>query len=166
MSQLTDYEGCGPLSVIREFHDYDGQCLTPGQSIEFDFYHYVPYEAGYTFSANGQTVLRLSGDVSTDRDVVSHPERYFTLPLPRLAWYTNGPALPVTAEFVDLDGRAFRPGDQILWAVHERDQSQMIHLFQGHSGPVLHLDEHNPVHAAVLLYPERYFEIPFDARPE
>ena len=72
----------------------------------------------------------------------------------------------MTAEFADLEGRTYRAGDQILWAVHERDQTQMIHLFQGHSGPVLHLDEQNPAHAAVLLYPERYFELPFDARPE
>jgi hypothetical protein len=152
--------------VVREFHDYDGQCLSPGQWIEFDFYNYVPYEAGYTFSCGGETVLRLSGDIAGDLDVIAHPELYFVLPRPRLAWYTNGPALPVTAKFTDLNGRTFEPGEELLWAVHERDQSQLVHLFHGHSGLVLQLDEQNPDHAAVLLYPERFFELPFDARPE
>lgn len=166
MSRLTDYEGCGPLQVIREFTDYDGQCLKPGQAIEFDFYSFVAYESGYTFSRNGDTVLRLSGDVPSDLDVIAHPENYFSLPLPRLAWYTNGPALAVTHEFTDRNGRTFRAGDQVNWAVHERDQSQLLHFFHGHAGEVLQLDEQNAEHAAVLLYPERFFELPFDARPE
>ena len=165
MSRLTDYEGCGPLRVTRDFTDYDGQSLQTGQAVEFDFYTCLPYEGGFTFSRNGDTVLRLSGDVPADADILDHPENYFLLPLPRLAWYTNGPALPVTHEFTDLSGRTFLPGDQVNWAVHERDQSQLVHHFLGHAGEVFQLDEQNAQHAAVLLYPERFFELPFDARP-
>jgi hypothetical protein len=165
LSRLTDYEGCGPLRVIREFTDFDGQSLRPGQLLAFDFYSRVPLEAGFTFSRNGESVLRLSAEVPADAQILDHPENYFQLPLPRLAWYTNGPALAVTHPFTDRHGRSFLPGDQLNWAVHERDQTQLLHSFLGHAGEVLQLDEQNEQHAAVLLYPERFFDLPFDARP-
>lgn len=165
MSRLTDYEGCGTLRVLREFNDFDGKRFAEGQLVEFDFYSAAPQDASFTFSKDGETVMRLSAEVESDQDIIENPEKYFALPLPRLAWYTNLASLTVANGFVDLDGRVFQPGDPVLWAVHERDQSQLIHWFLGHSGTVMRLDEQNSDHVALLLYPERFFELPFDARP-